>query len=654
MNWSELLAQAKNNPELKALLSRMAGNVEPVLDKAGVQAATEGIEQNIKNVRAENLSKVLPPAPIKSADESANIFNQGQNFDLVGEPRTEQNFRLVGEPHGTNYPINPSSVESLASRESTLPVVRNESGVPATLQANEPAMRDVTPPAPPSEPPPSLSLSAAPEGDGLSTGAKVGLGSIAGGAALLGLQGDTSNPTSEEPQRKEASSEVIEEKHKAIAPSKEKTDENDEEDTDESDVTPSQKTQPEAKKPEAETSAPQKEEPAKQVTPSNFLNFDSQSNGQNELNKLLDQQKEEVRNQRMAEAGARIGGAFAGVKPDLEMYNQAIKDAGLPIQQYQLKQQNEENDPNSGLSRGMRDYMQKLGYPVSPNSSAAHIKSVLPFIFKDVEAKQTQAAHAADLKNRLDVAQKMKETQLEQNKSLLEQRKMDKKEAADQKREDSLQKEDVNRLDKFNKSITAEVASSRSAFGQAARNHQSIENAQALLNGSLDPNDLDTRQVYELTKTLDRILSQAGGSVAGTEHLTPDTARSRLSKLMEFISNKRQGAQAGSFVKTFSETLDREQEIAKQQMFRTQKALMGNTRDLQKRHPQEMQDILTQHGLPADMFDKDIPETQKRFSIGSDPKDQAAIKTIMKNNPGISIQDAAKALNNYKSQNGHQ
>lgn len=627
MNWTELLAQAKNNPEIRALLSKMAGKAEPVLDKAGVQAATEGVEQGIKNTRAENLSKALPPAPMKSAGESAEVFNQGQNFDLVGGPRTEQNFRLVGEPHGTNYPVASSIPEV------NLPVQRSASGVPAALEANEPpvmdaAFKDVSETIP----------------TGMSGKAKLGIGAGLGGAALLGLQGDTTETTPEEPQRQEAS-EVVKETPKAIAPPKPKTDNNDEEETDESEVTPSQKTQTQARTPQGETEAPQKQEP----TPS-YLNFEKRGNEDTELNKLLDAQREEVRNQKVLESIALIGGGLAGVKPDRQIYKDAIEASGLPIEQYKIKQANEPNNPNSGISQGMRDYMKKLGVNVSENATAAQIQSVLPMVYKDIEAKQAQASHSADLKNRLDVAQKMKETQMEQTKALNSQRKQDKADVTTQKREDKLQKEDVDRLDKFNKAITAEVASSRSAFGQAARNHQSIENAQALVNGELDPNDLDTRQVYELTKTLDRVLSQSGGSVAGTEHLTPDTARSRLSKVLEFMSNKRQGAQAGSFIHAFSDTLNREQQIAKNQMYRTQKALMGNTRDLQKRHPQEMQDILSQHGLPHDMFDQEVPPAIPKGNplTSTDPRDQAAIKKIVENNPGISIQDAAKALNDFK------
>lgn len=628
MNLSELIRAAESNPELKAALRKITGSPE---DLAALSEVTG--------------RKITTPG-----SEFRNVM---KNTDIPINQEELFNPSIVRKPKVN--PLPPSIIE-----ESALPITRNEAGIPSTLQSNEtlpeisvpsePTMRDVTPPAPPNEPPvipPQLS-SAVNESGGISKAAKLGLGAAASGAALLGLQGDTENHQTETPERTPASEETISEQPKAVAPAKEKTDMNDEEETDSTDVTPSQKTQPIAKEPITETSAPQKQESIP-----NFLNFEKRGADQNELNKLLQQQQDEIRNQKIQEASVRIGGAFAHVTPDTEMYKEGIKLAGLPVEQYKLKQANEANDPNSGLSQGMRDYMQKLGYPVSPNSSAAHIQSVLPFIFKDVEAKQQQAAHAADLKNRLDVAQKMKETQLEQSKILNSQRKQDKQEALADKKQEKLSKEDTDRLDKLNKNITAETASSRSAFGQAARNHQSVENAKALLDGSLDPNELDTRQVYELTKTLDRVLSQAGGSVAGTEHLTPDTARSRLSKLIEFVTNKRQGAQAGSFIKTFSDTLDREQDLAKKQMFRTQKSLLGNTRDLQKRHPQEFSDILTQHGLPSDIFEQKIEEEPKRNNLSNDPRDTTALKRIMQNNPGMSIQDAAKALSDYKKNNGH-
>ena len=60
-----------------------------------------------------------------------------------------------------------------------------------------------------------------------------------------------------------------------------------------------------------------------------------------------------------------------------------------------------------------------------------------------------------------------------------------------------------------------------------------------------DFNDLDNRQVVEVARVLDRVLSGGQATISGSEHLTPDSARQWIAKKWEFITSKRQGAGAG-------------------------------------------------------------------------------------------------------------
>jgi len=175
----------------------------------------------------------------------------------------------------------------------------------------------------------------------------------------------------------------------------------------------------------------------------------------------------------------------------------------------------------------------------------------------------------------------------------------------DARAEDKADQKTTDRFDRLNKSLTEDIANGRSAFGLAAKAKQSVENAQALLNGTLDPNDLDNRQVYELSKVLDRILSQGAATVAGTEHLTPDTARSWLAKKMEQVTNQRQGAQAGDFVNSISHTLDREKAQANKQIKDAQQKLMSTSGDLADKDPEKWNAMLHAHGL--DSFDDAPP-----------------------------------------------
>lgn len=163
-----------------------------------------------------------------------------------------------------------------------------------------------------------------------------------------------------------------------------------------------------------------------------------------------------------------------------------------------------------------------------------------------------------------------------------------------------LDKQDTDRFDRMGKTITSEVASGRSTLGTAAKVKQSIENAEALIQGALDPNELDARQVYELAKVLDRVLSQGGTTVAGAEHLDIDTARKRLGKQIEFFTNKRQGAGAGDFVKNIAHTLEREKRLAQNQIRGAQKKLLASYGDLEKKNPEKWAAIMKEHGLDSE------------------------------------------------------
>jgi hypothetical protein len=132
--------------------------------------------------------------------------------------------------------------------------------------------------------------------------------------------------------------------------------------------------------------------------------------------------------------------------------------------------------------------------------------------------------------------------------------------------------------------------------------------SQALISGELDPNNLDNRQVTELAKVLDRILSGGSPTISGTEHLTPDTARMKIAKLLEYSTNERKGAQAGDFVKNIAHTLEREKAQANTQIQAAQKKLLGSYGDLKKKDPEKWDALMKAHNLDA------IPSSEKTKS----------------------------------------
>lgn len=299
------------------------------------------------------------------------------------------------------------------------------------------------------------------------------------------------------------------------------------------------------------------------------------------------------------------------------------------------------NDPNSPQTQAMKQGLKQLfGDRISPEtldkmtgSQLQALDKDLGGIFTKIDDRKFREQEAKERREDRNLDRKVKLAQIQSTKDLKEIAKQDK---ADEK--------DIKRLDTANKLITSEVASGRSAFGVAAKNLQSIGNVKALLEGALDPNDLDTRQVYELAKSLDRILSQSGGTISGTEHLTPDTARSRLSKLIEYVTNKRQGAQAGSFVENMSHAFDREEKQAKHQINSASKALLSSYLDLKdKPRTKDLWDaMILNHGLNPDDFEKGAAGLIKQEKSYS-PKQEQGIENVMKAN-GISREKAIDAL----------
>ena len=174
---------------------------------------------------------------------------------------------------------------------------------------------------------------------------------------------------------------------------------------------------------------------------------------------------------------------------------------------------------------------------------------------------------------------------------------------AEAKKEEKKTKADnatLSRIEKAGKLVTAELQS-RSAFGIAAKNRQSVENAEALLAGRMNLNDVDNRELVELARVLDRVLSQGTSTISGTKHLTPETAQQKIAGMMEFFTSKVQGSGAADFVKKYQKTLQREREVADKQIIETQKKVLAPYKDIID-HP-NMQELLQQNGLPSNPFD---------------------------------------------------
>ena len=319
----------------------------------------------------------------------------------------------------------------------------------------------------------------------------------------------------------------------------------------------------------------------------------------------------------MLKAAQMGGSSLAGGKADTsfadselskanEMTNQLKTNMDVKEEHANIVEKQQKRDPNSKTSKLYQDMLRQLKPDMDVSGlSAEQVEKVFPQIGaivnkqEAIQARQDVAReNALNRKSALDVA-KMSKTD-EQN---------------------------TKRLDKLNKDMTEEVASGRSAFGQAAKNLQAIGNVKALLQGA-DLNSIDNRQISETARVLDKVLSGGTPTISGTAHLTPETARMKIAEYMEKFTNKVQGAGAGDFMNKFQHTFDREENSAKKQVQATQGKLLAGVSDIAKTNPDRLSAILEGHGLKGSFNQKGvfIPEGM----------DQESPKSTTISKPGVS------------------
>jgi len=329
---------------------------------------------------------------------------------------------------------------------------------------------------------------------------------------------------------------------------------------------------------------------------------------------LEDAQKARNRGQLFNQLGAiseRTAAQMGGFKPiHQETYkeNMAIAQQAVDDVKDRIKQQGD--DPNSQISKTFKQYLEKFsGHPVDPNTTANAGKEILPLVFKDFEAKLANQTRKDLLAEKL--AERTQEGQLrreaeekkykylsEERKGLAEERAKDREAASQLKTEEKQDQFDRKRLDNLGKLLTSETASSRSAFGRGANNVRSAEAIEALADqfkGRLD--QMDERQVTELARSMDALLSNGQPTISGTQSLVPKTAVGNIAKMVEYLRNIPVGQQQSAFVKRMLETVGREKELAKEQIKRAQGKILGPYKETLRRRPDDARDILEPHGL---------------------------------------------------------
>jgi hypothetical protein len=258
--------------------------------------------------------------------------------------------------------------------------------------------------------------------------------------------------------------------------------------------------------------------------------------------------------------------------------------AGLPVEQLGQRVEMRKSDPSSEVSKFIRDYVKSnFGAQIADDVSAAELEKQFPVLAKVADTKLA----------------------METKREVAEQNAHTRQEAAKEKKKEGDDKTTTKRFDDMGKKIAAELGSSRSAFGKGANIVRSAE-AMEQLTEQMNPNDLDNRQIKELARNLDAMLSSGASTISGTNGLVPSSWTGDEAKLEEYIRSIPKGAKQGEFVHRMMETVAREKGLAKQQIKNTQKKILGSYSDLKEKDSEKWDTIMNVHGLPSDIFDTDL------------------------------------------------
>jgi hypothetical protein len=301
-------------------------------------------------------------------------------------------------------------------------------------------------------------------------------------------------------------------------------------------------------------------------------------------------------------------------------YDQNMKDADQPIKDLDMKMAMQTKDPASEQSVSLRNYIEtSYGVKLNPNISMDDLKT--SGMFKDVannfekqEDRESREQMRADT-----LAQQDKDNQLRhQDLSLRRQERDDSKTS---KEDAKIEAADTKRFSHVNDKLSSALASSRSPFGSAAKNWRFADNIQALADqykGNL--NDMDSRQVEEMARSLDGLLSSGVSTVAGTANLVPHTLFGKVQSASEYVQNLPKGAQQGKFLQRMLDTVEREKQQASKQMQMYQGEILGDSTDLASKYPQKFEDMMTMKGLPTDFMQQTLHKNKNKNQVLNGPQ----------------------------------
>lgn len=290
----------------------------------------------------------------------------------------------------------------------------------------------------------------------------------------------------------------------------------------------------------------------------------------------------------LRDSHAGMAYALAGLdKPDKLVGGANMRKlADSIVPQYEKRVAFEKEDPNSAQSKGYRELAKSMGFEIKGAASAADLEKQFPQLANIYNQKEARSSRESE--NALNREAALNGIRLKMSQM---------KDAKGEK----LSEKDEDRLLKLNQQMNApNMGSARNALGRNQLIINGADKIEALIKSAKNPDQLTGRQVYEIAKSLDGMLSMGSPTISGTEHLLPKTLMSQLASGGEYMMNKPVGAKMGAFVNQMHELIAREREVAHSQIGAFKQQFMGGLPgDFTKRRQSDIDRLIKAHADTA-------------------------------------------------------
>ena len=302
-------------------------------------------------------------------------------------------------------------------------------------------------------------------------------------------------------------------------------------------------TQSQAKQ---QTPAPQQIQQAPQMAAPQPV----QQPGDPEMQKAMEQMKQNQFDANLSRIGAQMGNAITGggigkVQPeDLSYSDMLQKQAGQPVEMLQtqrasekqlmeLKDERQKNDPNSDISKFGRGIMSEFGIPESripKNMSYAQMEKQFPQLAKIAELREATQSRV-------------------QMQSLMNQQKQDQR----------LDQGYIQMADRLAKVDT----SARGAVGKEQTRLNAAKHAKGILDQYKGHyQDMPPQYINELSQFLNAMISAGSPTVAGTKQLEFTSLPMEVSKGVGWLTSTLAKGHASPYVKLIEDAVQRQEQIA--------------------------------------------------------------------------------------------